>query len=63
MAEIVNLRRHKKRKARTDKAATADANRARFGRTGVERRLDQAKRALETERLEAHRLDDEDHER
>jgi hypothetical protein len=37
MAEIVNLRRARKAKARTDAAARADANRLAFGRTRAER--------------------------
>ena len=37
MAEIVNLRRARKAKARDTAAGTADANRAAFGRTKAER--------------------------
>ncbi len=57
MAEIVNLRRFRKGKARAEAAATADVNRARHGRSAAERRAESA----EAERLEAgldgHRLD------
>lgn len=36
-AEIINLRTHRKRKARAARDATAAANRARFGRSKAER--------------------------
>lgn len=42
MAEIVNLRRARKAKARTDAAARAAANRAAFGRTRQEKAADKA---------------------
>ena len=44
MAEIVNLRRVRKSKARDDKAKTAATNRAVHGRTAAERACDDAKR-------------------
>ncbi|MFD1789664.1 DUF4169 family protein [Sphingomonas floccifaciens] len=37
MAEIVNLNRFRKAKARTDAATQAEANRVKFGRTKAER--------------------------
>jgi len=37
MAEIINLRRARKAKARVDAARQADANRIAFGRTKAER--------------------------
>lgn len=40
MAEIVNLRRVRKDKARHDRDAQADANRRRFGRTKAEKAAD-----------------------
>jgi hypothetical protein len=46
MAEIVNLRRVRKAKARAVTAAQADANRLAFGRTKAERQA----AALDTER-------------
>ena len=39
-AEIVNLRKVRKAKAGADKAAKADENRARFGRTKAQRTRD-----------------------
>ncbi|MDX3899057.1 MAG: DUF4169 family protein [Sphingobium sp.] len=46
MAEVVNLRAARKRQARAEKARLADANRAKFGRTKVEKQaqLDEARR-------------------
>lgn len=46
MAEIVNLRRARKAKARAATAAQADANRLAFGRTRAEREV----AALDAER-------------
>lgn len=46
MAEIVNLRRARKAKARSEREAEAAANRAAHGRSGAEKR---------TSRLEAER--------
>ena len=42
MAEIVNLNRVRKAKARTDKTAKADANRAKFGRTKADKDAEKA---------------------
>jgi len=52
MADIINLNRARKAKAREEKAAQADANRAKFGRTKAEKDA----QALEAERRE-HLLD------
>lgn len=58
MAEIVNLRRTRKQKARSAKDAEAAANRAKFGAPKVER----ARRAAETGRaakdLDGHKRED-----
>ena len=40
MAEIVNLRRARKDKARRERESEADANRRRFGRTRAEKAAD-----------------------
>lgn len=45
MAEIVNLNRARKAKARADRATQADAKRAKFGRTGAEKKADALERA------------------
>ncbi|MCF4164314.1 DUF4169 family protein [Zavarzinia compransoris] len=57
MAEIVNLRRVRKAKARAEAATTAAENRARFGRPAAERKLEAARDALTEKRHEGHRLD------
>lgn len=41
MAEIVNLRRARKDKARREREGEADANRRRFGRTKAEKAADE----------------------
>lgn len=62
MAEIINLNRARKAKARATDRAAAAANRLAFGRTKVER--DQATRAAEVERrrLDGAKLDAEESE-
>jgi len=53
MAEIVNLRRFRKEKARAAKEAQAAANRAAFGRPRHERQRIKAERELQLRRLDA----------
>jgi hypothetical protein len=43
MAELVNLNRARKTKARSDAETKAAENRVRFGRTKAERQLDEAR--------------------
>ncbi len=52
-AEVVNLRRFRKQKARAAKELQASANRAAFGRTKHEREHTAAERRLEQRRLDA----------
>ncbi len=57
MAEIINLNKRRKAKAAVDKAARADANRARFGRTKGQKASEtldakRARRELEGEKRE-----------
>jgi hypothetical protein len=57
VAEIVNLRRVRKDKARREQERKADSNRLRFGRTKTQKRADQdeqqrAERAHEDKKLE-----------
>lgn len=57
MAEIVNLRRVRKAKARRDRESEADANRRRFGRTKAEKTADKdteirARRSLDGKQLD-----------
>ena len=58
MAEIVNLNRARKAKARTEAEATAAANRAKHGRTGVERERDGKTEARRRALLDGAKLDD-----
>ena len=60
MADIVNLRRFKKRTARIQSAKQAETNRARFGRTKSERTLDEQRAARANELVDQHRIDSED---
>ena len=56
-AEIVNLRRARKAKARADREAQAAENRVRFGRTKDERRIETAQGELERRRLDAQKIE------
>ena len=57
MAEVVNLKRFKKRTERAQSAKEADANRARFGRTKSERALDEQRTDRSSQLLDQHRID------
>ena len=60
MAEIVNLRRVRKQRARQDAEAQAEQNRISFGRTKAERKSTEAERDKATRQLDGHRLSDDD---
>lgn len=60
MAEIVNLNRARKAKARAEKAQRADANRVVHGTPKVIRELAEAKKDKAEQRLLGHRLENED---
>jgi hypothetical protein len=55
MGDVVNLKRERKRKTRRDDDRLADANRLRFGRPVAERKLEEAREALELRRLDGHK--------
>ena len=55
MADIVNLRKVRKAKARAEKETQAAENRIRFGRSKAERDLGAASRRLAERKLETHR--------
>ena len=57
MAELVNLKRFKKRTERELSAKQADANRARFGRTKSERARDEQRKDRSSQLLDQHRID------
>lgn len=59
MTEIVNLRRARKAKARSDAKREADGNAARFGRPKAAREAEEARAALEARRLDGHRREQE----
>ncbi len=56
MAEIINLRRARKQRARQDADKQAQQNRIAFGRTKAERSLTQAERDKAARTLDGHRL-------
>ncbi|ACA15624.1 conserved hypothetical protein [Methylobacterium sp. 4-46] len=57
MAEIINLRRARKARARQTEEARAEENRVAFGRPKAARTLAESRRAIETARHEGHRLE------
>lgn len=58
MAEIINLRMARKRKARAEKDQQAADNRLRFGRTKAERRATELENTRAARELEGKRRDD-----
>ncbi len=58
MAEIVNLRRARKARARADKEAAAAQNRARYGRPAHERKLSAILEEKREHSLSLHSLAD-----
>jgi hypothetical protein len=60
MAEIVNLRAARKRKAREDAARTAETNRALFGRSKPEKQRERAERDRARAFVDGHRRDKPD---
>jgi hypothetical protein len=59
MAEIVNLRRARKGKARREREAEAAANRAEHGRTGAEKRASRLEEERAQRQHAAHIRDDD----
>ena len=57
MAEIVNLRRARKDKARREREAEADANRRRFGRTKAEKASDTEARERARRDIDGKKID------
>ena len=58
MAEVVNLRRARKTKARNQKEKAAADNRLRFGVAKRERDLAAARSEKASQEIDAHKLDD-----
>ncbi len=57
MANIINLRREKRRKAREDREKQAEANRLAHGRSKQERLQTSARTEKETRQLDGHKRD------
>ena len=60
VAEIVNLKQERKRRARAEKAAKAEERRLAHGRSKAERQREDALREKAEAELERHRLDERD---
>ncbi|MDB5618701.1 DUF4169 family protein [Tardiphaga sp.] len=60
MGDIVNLNRLRKRIEREDAAKKAEANRARFGRSKSERKLQESSTIRADSMLDQHRINGED---
>jgi len=58
-AEIVNLRRARKARARAEKEKTAEANRVLHGTPSALRNLDKARKNKADQALSGHRLEDQ----
>jgi Domain of unknown function (DUF4169) len=61
MAEIVNLKRVRKDKARRDHDRDAEANRLRFGRTKAQKTADKDAKQRERHAMDERKLDGTDH--
>ena len=57
MAEIINLNKARKAKARVEKSARAQENRARFGRTKAEKQAEAAEKARIAKTLDDSKRD------
>ena len=60
MADVINLKRFKKRSEREQSAKQAETNRARFGRTKAEKQRDSGNKELARSFLDGHRRDRSD---
>ena len=60
MSDIINLRQARKQRDRRRKADIAAGNRAKFGRSKAEKKLGQARAALDDKKLDGARLDHDD---
>jgi hypothetical protein len=58
VAEIVNLRTARKRKAKAQSKASAEQNRITFGRTKAEKQQSRAEAQLAARRLDSHKRED-----
>ncbi|WDR03278.1 DUF4169 family protein [Devosia algicola] len=58
MAEIINLRTARKRKAKAEKSDQAAQNRQKFGRTKAEKSLAKSESDLASKKLDGHKRDE-----
>jgi hypothetical protein len=58
MADILSLSKARKARARAEKDAVAEQNRAKFGRTKAEKQAEAAAKELAARRIEAHKRED-----
>ena len=59
MADIINLRSQRKKKARAQAESVAAQNRVIFGRSKADKQRDQLTQSLNAQKLEGHRLSDQ----
>lgn len=60
MADVVNLRQVRKRKAKAAQEVQAAENRALFGKPKAERKREAAQKSIEEKKLDGHRRDNKD---
>ncbi len=60
MADLINLRRARKAKARSEKDKTAQASRIAHGTPKTTRKLEEARKEQASQRLSGHKLENED---
>lgn len=60
MKDVVNLRQVRKTKAREEEEARASANRVKFGRSKLEKKLTKATNDAVSRKLDAHKRDKDD---
>lgn len=58
MGDVVNLNRFKKARARAGKAASAEANRVKFGRSKTEKAAEEAEAERRARELDGAKLED-----
>ena len=58
MGDVVNLNKARKARARSDAKATAEANRAKFGRTRAEKERDRIDKARADKLVDGAKLED-----
>ncbi len=57
MADLINLNRARKAKAKADKGTVAAENRVKFGRSKAEKALQSAEKSMAQKLIDAHRRD------